>query len=539
MVVGAIGTVRSLARTLMHAEAGPKLVGAVVIDGAAARCDRVLLGIDEAVEADPVRPRVSQLPVWGGVSELETILDKAEIDLVLVSLPVAMAPIVQRVQAVLQASGVAWRFLPTLEDQLEGRCWVRSPMNADAAAAGNIDSVTLMGLVDPMRLLDRKAHDLDVAAIGEVLRGRRVLITGAGGSIGSEIARQVARFDVKQVILLDRSENALFEIDRLFAERYPGVNRTTRLHDVTDASSTMVLMNTLRPDVVFHAAAHKHVGVMEDHPAAAIENNFFGTRAIADAADRIGVQRFVMISTDKAVRPKSIMGASKRLAELYVQFLGTRSRTRFSIVRFGNVLGSACSVLPIWMSQLTRGDSITVTDPAMTRYFMTIPEAAGLVLQAASLQADEPVAHEAGGKGGRVGGAVLLLDMGEPIRILDLAKRFLRLQGLEPDIDATIRITGARPGEKLHEELVYADEEVAPTAHPAIRRWRHRPPSDSRMMRQLQLLDQLRTQGPGRGARWQLASRDAIVAALRELIPEMQVEPEADAATSRVRAAAG
>jgi FlaA1/EpsC-like NDP-sugar epimerase len=339
-----------------------------------------------------------------------------------------------------------------------------------------------------------------------------VLLTGAGGSIGSELARIVARFGPARLVLVERGENALFEIDREIARLFPRLPRAAVLHDVTDGPRTLAVVMAQKPDVIFHAAAHKHVPMMEDHPSAAIENNFYGTRSIADAACRVGVGRFVMISTDKAVNPTSVMGATKRLAELYIQHLSSRCETVFSMVRFGNVLGSACSVLPIWAKQLAQGEALTVTDAQMTRYFMTIPEAAGLVLQSAAY---------AGGNDA----AVFLLDMGKPIRIVDMARRFIRAQGLKPEVDVPIVFTGVRPGEKLFEELAYGSEDMLPTPHASIRIWRTTPPSPQRMKRILAAFDALRAKRCDHDHHWQHAGGDALIAALRDAVPEMQRPP--------------
>jgi FlaA1/EpsC-like NDP-sugar epimerase len=338
------------------------------------------------------------------------------------------------------------------------------------------------------------------------------MVTGAGGSIGSELARVVACFETAKLILVDRSENGLFQIDRAIERVFGDVNHSVVLHDITQADRTADLLGRLKPDVIFHAAAHKHVPMMEEHPAEALENNFYGTRSIADAADRASVDRFVMISTDKAVNTSSVMGATKRLAELYVQSLNARSDTIYSMVRFGNVLGSACSVLPIWTEQLSHGGPITVTHADMSRYFMTIPEAAGLVLQAGALAQ---------------GGEVFLLDMGEPVRILDLAKRFLRAQSFEPDIDVPIQITGVRPGEKLFEVLAYDSEDMATTPHQSIRIWGTAPPDASHMKQIIETFDRLRDSSANGSRRWRDAKSTAVVTALRSAIPEM------------VRAAAG
>ena len=400
---------------------------------------------------------------------------------VLLSLPRVMCGLARRLMEALDARGVAWAEVATLEDQL---------------AAGRL-RVPGAGDIDPAALIDRPAHPLDTDALGALLTGRRVLITGAGGSIGSELARVALRFGPESLVLADRSENSLFEIDRELRAVADAarVGVAAELHDITHPLRTRRLMERHRPHVVLHAAAHKHVPMMEDHPGDAIENNFLGTRNVTDAARAAGVERLVMISSDKAVNPSSVMGATKRLAELYVQAANAAGGTRASMVRFGNVLGSACSVLPIWADQLHRGGPLTVTHRDMTRYFMTIPEAAGLVLQAGAMSC---------------GGEVFLLDMGAPVRIHDLAERFLRAQGLEPGVDVGIHITGPRPGEKLFEELSYAGEDTAATAHPAVFTWRTAPPSAAHVAELVATFTHLRD-----------APATQITTALRAAVPEM------------------
>lgn len=382
--------------------------------------------------------------------------------------------------------------------------------------------------IDLAALIDREPRPIDRDAVSGLLKGKRVLITGAGGSIGSELARIAASFDPSCVILMERSENALFEIDRQLGSTFRGVSRRAVLHDVVDAERTLQLMVDLRPDVVFHAAAHKHVPLMEDHPSHAVTNNFFGTRSIADAAQAVGAERFVLISSDKAVNPTSVMGATKRLAEIYVQGLhrqaharsGSGPRTRFSMVRFGNVLGSSCSVVPIWSAQLVDGGPLTVTDTRMTRYFMTIHEAAGLVIQAASIDDPSPTAP------------VYVLDMGNPIRILDLARRFLAAHGytarlidregnLVLDADASLEptrkgqtidivVSGIRPGEKLHEELAYAAENLRPTPHQGIDAWAGTPREVSLPALVADLSQARHSTDP-----------ESVVATIRRHVPEM------------------
>jgi FlaA1/EpsC-like NDP-sugar epimerase len=361
-------------------------------------------------------------------------------------------------------------------------------------------------------LIGREPCQLDEQAIRRTISDRVVLITGAGGSIGSQLARIVAAFNPSRLVLVERSENALFEIDRELRSNFPGLSVAAMLHDVTHARRTEAVITAQKPNVIFHAAAHKHVPMMEDHPAEAVENNFYGTRSMADAAARNGVDRFVMISSDKAVNPSSVMGATKRLAELYIQYLNQRSDTLFSMVRFGNVLGSACSVIPIWSRQIAQGRPVTVTDRRMTRYFMTIPEAAGLVIQSAAFSE----AADA---------AVFLLDMGEPVRIVDLARRFIKSMGLEPDRDVPIQFTGIRPGEKLFEELAYHGEDMLPTPHQSIGLWRCSPPEAKQMSRIIASFKDLRADDDHP---WQTATHQSIISALRDAVPEMVEAPCAD-----------
>ena len=303
------------------------------------------------------------------------------------------------------------------------------------------------------QLLDRAPVSLDIEALSCLFAGRRVLVTGAGGSIGSELCRQVVRFSPGALLLVDRAESALFQIERELHDRELATELHGRVLDIRDAAGIERLFRTLRPEVVVHAAAHKHVPMMERHPAEAVHNNVIGTRIVGDAAHRHGASAFVFVSTDKAVNPTSVMGATKRLGELYVQGMARRSATRFVAVRFGNVLGSNGSVLPIFVEQIRRGGPVTVTHPEMRRYFMSIPEACQLVLQAGAL-----------GQGGEV----FVLDMGEPVRIVDLARRMIERAGLRPNIDVAITFSGIRPGEKLFEQLHFSAENASRTRHPAI-----------------------------------------------------------------------
>ncbi len=321
--------------------------------------------------------------------------------------------------------------------------------------------------IDISDLLRREPVKLDTDAIGQLIDGRTVMVTGAGGSIGSEICRQIMNFHPKSLLLVGRGENRIFEIDRELALLDSPTQIRTLIGDITDEPRMRQLFDEHRPDVVFHAAAHKHVPLMEQNVGEAVKNNILGTKCLADLADEFGVERFVMISTDKAVHPTSVMGATKHLAERYVHALSTESKTRFVVTRFGNVLGSAGSVVPIFQDQIRRGGPITVTHPDMTRFFMTIPEASQLVLQAASMGS---------------GGEIFVLEMGEPVKIVDLAKDLIRLSGL-PEDAIEIVFTVTRPGEKLYEELYFEQEEMLETAHPKLQIAYHRPVSRAEVCR--------------------------------------------------------
>jgi len=311
----------------------------------------------------------------------------------------------------------------------------------------NLSRIREVGIED---LLGRSPVELDEDAIAAYLTGKRVLVTGAGGSIGSEACRQIARFAPEKLVLVEQAENALYEIHKELAPDYPFI--VPAIADVTDAERMDELFSSYAPQVVFHAAAHKHVPMMEWNPGEAVKNNVFGTRTVVDTADRHGVSEFVMISTDKAVNPTSIMGATKRVAELYVQGMGAKSKTKFVAVRFCNVLGSAGSVIPLFKEQIAKGGPVTVTHPEMQRYFMTIPEACRLVMQAATMGNS---------------GDIFVLDMGKPVFIKDLARDLIKLSGFSED-EIPIEYTGLRPGEKLFEELSVTGEDMTKTRHPKI-----------------------------------------------------------------------
>ena len=471
LLVGVARTVRQLHRVVREANTPLEIVGCALLQ-------------------PQHRAGAVGLQVLGTVDQLDMLAKLHRVDRVLVSVPAAMNAAVDEVRRRCRDLSVQCHEVPPIDELIEG----------SAAASGRAPR----GSIDVEALLDRPPRRLDEAAIGRLLKAKRVLVTGAGGSIGSELARIIARYAPAELLLMERAENNLFQVLHELRAAAPEVSTRGLLHDVARDDRTLALCRQHRPQIVFHAAAHKHVPMMEDHPREAVENNFFGTRAIADAAHDVDAERFVMISTDKAVNPTSVMGATKRLAERYVQHLNGLSDTAYTMVRFGNVLGSTASVVPIWSAQLAEGRPLTVTDPRMTRYFMTIPEAAALVIQAAALD--------------DAGGQVMVLDMGRPIRIVDLAHRFIKLQGLEPERDVPIVFTGVRPGEKLFEELAYDSEAMAPTRHESVHIHLTRPPGNEEMARLVHRFDRLRHSD----------ERPLILDALHDAVPEMR----ASAATS-------
>jgi FlaA1/EpsC-like NDP-sugar epimerase len=323
-----------------------------------------------------------------------------------------------------------------------------------------------------------------MAAISKVMHQRVVLVTGAGGSIGSELCRQIGGFDPAALVLVEHSENNLFHIERELRARFPSLSIHPCIGDIRDKARMTTLFNRHCPSVVFHAAAHKHVPMMEGNPGEAVKNNVFGTKLLAELSDAHGVSEFVMISTDKAVNPTSVMGATKRAAEIYVQALSQRSKTRFVAVRFGNVLGSAGSVVPLFKEQIAKGGPVTVTHPDMTRYFMTIPEACQLVLQAGAM-----------GNGGEI----FVLDMGEPVKVVDLARDLIALSGLREGEDIEIQFTGVRPGEKLFEELSLAEEGAEKTRHPKVFIGRIKPHSWEAVKAFLEELERAAEEPDGQG----------------------------------------
>ena len=374
--------------------------------------------------------------VVGGTDKLGRHAIELDAEVAIITMANVPAAAIRRIVDTAKAVDLKPLIIPGLYEILSGRI-----------------AITNIRAVDIEDLLGRAPVKLEEEAIGEFLTGKTVLVSGAGGSIGSEMCRQVCRYKPRLLVLLDQAENPLFHINRELNNTYPEVSVEPQVGSVVDRVRMDSVMAHHRPDVVFHAAAHKHVPLMEQNPGEAIKNNIMGSRNMAELADKYDAAAFVMISTDKAVNPTSVMGASKRLAEMYIQALASASSTRFITVRFGNVLGSEGSVVPIFKEQIARGGPVMVTHPDMKRYFMTIPEASQLVLEAATM-----------GEGGEI----FILEMGEPISIVALARDLIKLSGFNPDEDIKIEFSGIRPGEKLYEEINLGEEHATKTRHPRI-----------------------------------------------------------------------
>ncbi len=383
------------------------------------------------------------LRVRGTIDDISTIASDLDIELILIALPSATAAQMRRIVGACESTGIRFRTLPRMQDLVTGQIGVKELREV------KLDD-----------LLGREAVSLDWQAITAGTQGNTILVSGGGGSIGSELCRQIARLNPARLVIFEQSEFNLYAIDLELRRDFPNLSLEVALGDVTDAVAVTRVLETHRPKVVFHAAAYKHVPMLENQVRAAVANNVLGTRILASLADKFGCESFVMISTDKAVNPGNVMGATKRAAEIYCQGLNTRSRTRFITVRFGNVLGSAGSVIPLFQRQIAAGGPVTVTHRDITRYFMTIPEAAQLILQASVI-----------GQGGEI----FVLDMGEPVKIAYLAEQLILLSGKKPGEDIEIAYTGLRPGEKLYEELVHEAEKLVDTVHPKIMLARSRP----------------------------------------------------------------
>jgi len=436
------------------------------------------------IDDDPAKRNITihGVPVLGATRDMREICKQHEIEEIIIAMPAAGQKELRRVIGLCSGTKLKFQSLPGVTDLIDGRV-----------------TVSQMRTVDISDLLGREAVELDRQAVARFLRSKRVLITGAGGSIGSEMCRQVANYAPAQLILVEQAETPLFDIENELLASHGDIPLTPVICDIYDRDRVMAIWRLHRPEVVIHAAAHKHVPMMERNPCEAVKNNILGTKNVADASCKFGSDEFVTISTDKAVNPSSIMGASKRVAEIYTQALnGSKGcATKFKAVRFGNVLGSNGSVVPTFKKQISEGGPVTVTHPDMTRYFMTIPEAAQLVLQAAAT-----------GEGGQI----YLLDMGESVKIIDLARNMITLSGFRPEEDIDIVFSGVRPGEKLFEELRTDGEDIEPTVHPKVNVWKSRPTEWASVEKAFKQLDLLQNS----------PDRERIVRAIRMLVPEYE-----------------
>ncbi len=432
------------------------------------------------IDDSPAKQNISihEVPVLGTVDQLPEICKKYGIEEIAIAMPSASHQQLRHVVQVCEGTKIRFRTVPSITDIASGKF-----------------KVSQIRDVEINDLLGREVVQLDLDLIEAFAKDKTILVTGAGGSIGSEMCRQLCLFEPKLLLLIEQVENPLFFIERELRDKFPQLNIKAIICNITDKVRVEEIFGRYKPQVVIHAAAHKHVPLMELNPGEAIKNNIIGTQTVADASDKYGALNFVMISTDKAVNPTSLMGSSKRIAEMYIQNLNIKSKTHFITVRFGNVLGSNGSVVPIFKEQIARGGPVTVTDPEMKRYFMTIPEASQLVLQAATM-----------GQGGEI----FVLDMGEPVKIVDLAKELITLSGFKPGEDIKIEFTGLRPGEKLFEELSIKGENMVQTRHPKIAVWKNIPTDGDRLRSGIQEL----------AAVAQTQDHERIVRKVKELVPE-------------------
>ena len=419
------------------------------------------------------------VPIVGGRESILSAADKYHIQEIVLAIPSASAGQQRAILSICQKTKCTLRTLPAIYQLANGEVSIQKIRN-----------------VEIEDLLGRDSVQVDPAGIGKYVAGKTILVTGGGGSIGSELCRQLAAFGPAQLILFDIYENNAYDVQQELRRTYPSLNLTVLIGSVRDRKRLEDLFARYRPDLVYHAAAHKHVPLMEDSPCEAVKNNIFGTLNVAEMADQYGASRFLLISSDKAVNPTNVMGATKRVCEMIIQMLDVRSKTEYVAVRFGNVLGSNGSVIPLFKKQIAAGGPVTVTDPQIIRYFMTIPEAVSLVLQAGVYAK---------------GGEIFILDMGDPVRIDDLARNMIRLSGFEPDVDIPIVYTGLRPGEKLFEELLLSGEGMRKTQNDLIYIGKDQPFDGEVLQAQLRSLYQAATQG-----------RD-VRGLLAQIVPEYRV----------------
>jgi len=414
------------------------------------------------IDDDPAKQGlvIHSAEVLGNRNDIPEVISKHNVNEVIIAIPSAPGTEIKEIYKLSsQKKGVTVKTVPGMYEILQGDI-----------SLGQLREVKVEDL------LRRDPVELKTDTIDSYIKGKKIVVTGGGGSIGSELCRQIARFDPELLIIFDIYENNAYLLKRELTEDYPELDIRVEIGDVRDEDKVNMLFAKCRPEVVFHAAAHKHVPLMESNPGQAVKNNIFGTKNVARMADRYGVEKFILISTDKAVNPTNVMGATKRLAEMVIQDYDKGSLTDFAAVRFGNVLGSSASVVPIFKEQIANGGPVTVTHEDVTRYFMTIPEAVQLVMQAGAISN---------------GGEVFVLDMGEPVKIMDLARDLISLSGFEPGIDIEIEVTGLRPGEKLYEELMSDSENNQSTEHQRIFISNLAKRPDYNLMKELDKFDEL------------------------------------------------
>ena len=435
LIIGAGESAQMLARDMLQHARGEYLPVGMIDD-----------------DPDKLNREIHGIQVLGRFEDIPDVTGQQSVDLVVIAIPSLSSARMQSLVSICESTGTEFKTVPRLEDLISGQVTVSS-----------IQEVSIEDL------LGREKIELDRALMQAGLSGKVIMVTGGGGSIGTELCRQVAGFAPDALIVFERSEFSLYRIQTELERRYPQLNLVSVLGDVCDRQVVEHVTQRYRPDIIFHAAAYKHVPILQAHPAEAVKNNITGTRIAAEAASQFNCDKFVFISTDKAVNPTSILGATKRTGEIYCEGMNTVSSTRFITVRFGNVLGSDGSVVPLFREQIRAGGPLTVTHPDMTRYFMTIREACQLILQAS-------VVEEEGG--------IYVLDMGDPVRIDYLAEQMIRLSGKTPGEDIEIQYVGLRPGEKLYEELFYDDESKERTGNDKVFRARH-VPADWRKVKQV------------------------------------------------------
>lgn len=380
--------------------------------------------------------KIKNVPIVGKIGEMVELINELKIEEIIIAIPSAPRQRLKEIIEVCRETKCKLKTLPGVYEMIDGKV--------------NISQIRDVDIED---LLGREPVEVDLAAMSGYVQDEVVLVTGGGGSIGSELCRQIARFSPTSLLILDNNENNLYDIQNELKVKYPDLNQVSIVANIREKDRINSIFEQYHPAVVFHAAAHKHVPLMEANPTEAIKNNVFGTLNVVEAADEYGAKRFVLISTDKAVNPTNIMGATKRVAEMIIQSMDKKSDTEFVAVRFGNVLGSSGSVVPLFKKQIARGGPVTVTHPEINRFFMTIPEAVQLVIQAGAMAK---------------GGEIFVLNMGDPVKIVDLARDLIRLSGYEPGKDIKIEFTGLRPGEKLYEEIMMAEEGLQSTRHEKI-----------------------------------------------------------------------